>query len=113
MADPAWVEQIKNHWGSERGRKKSFATKTDEIDRRQREGTFDRDRNPNLIGATTTREKKEVIPMPLASKQQFRCEGCGKEFDDRSELEQHVKECAAIQSSERPKTMVGGRSREV
>jgi len=113
MADPTWVEQIKNHWGVERGRKKTFTSKTDEIDRRQREGTFDRDRNPNLIGATTIRGKKEVIPMPLVSKQQFRCEGCGKEFDDRSELEQHVKECAAMQSSGRPKTMVGGRSREV
>ena len=48
MADPNWGSQIYGFWGQKPGWSTSSTTTTDEIDRREREGTFDRDRNPNL-----------------------------------------------------------------
>jgi len=48
MADPSWAAQIHSHWSQDKQWMDSAQHKTDEIDRRQREGTFDRDRNPNL-----------------------------------------------------------------
>ncbi|HJT88558.1 MAG TPA: PRC-barrel domain-containing protein [Bryobacteraceae bacterium] len=47
MADPAWGSKVHRHYGY-RPYWESAMRKTDELDRREREGTFDRDRNPNL-----------------------------------------------------------------
>ncbi len=48
MADPSWESEIFSHYGYEPYWQSSATSKTDELDRREREGTFDRDRNRNL-----------------------------------------------------------------
>jgi sporulation protein YlmC with PRC-barrel domain len=48
MADPTWAEQMHGHWGEGTDWTESAIRHTDEIDRRQREGVFDRDLNRHL-----------------------------------------------------------------
>ena len=48
MADPSWAERMHGHWGERKDWSQSAIRHTDDIDRRQREGTFDRDLNPHL-----------------------------------------------------------------
>jgi sporulation protein YlmC with PRC-barrel domain len=47
MADPTWGSQVHEHW-KQTPYWDTTTTDVDELNRREREGTFDRDRNPNL-----------------------------------------------------------------